>query len=181
MGLVLSASQQPHQPTQPLPPLPQPTAKMVPFAGYSMPIQYKDSIMESTIWCREHASVFDVSHMCGLTLKVRRGLVACASHSCRVRVCRARSAARGGFLCVARACDGLSTACALLCYHQRAAHHSSRPTNGTPRKQGKDAISFLEGLVVGDIAGLADGTGSLSVFTNEKGGIIDDTVITKVG
>jgi aminomethyltransferase len=34
--------------------------------------------------------------------------------------------------------------------------------------------------VVGDIAGLADGTGSLSVFTNEKGGIIDDTVITKV-
>jgi aminomethyltransferase len=47
--------------------------------------------------------------------------------------------------------------------------------------QGKDAIKFLEGLVTGDIAGLADGTGSLSVFTNEKGGIIDDTVITKVG
>ncbi len=47
--------------------------------------------------------------------------------------------------------------------------------------QGKDAISFLEGLVVGDIQGLADGTGSLSVFTNEKGGIIDDTVVTKVG
>jgi glycine cleavage system aminomethyltransferase T len=47
--------------------------------------------------------------------------------------------------------------------------------------QGKDAVPFLEGLVVGDIAGLADGTGSLSVFTNEKGGIIDDTVITKVG
>jgi len=44
---------------------------MVPFAGWSMPIQYKDSIMESTIWCREHASLFDVSHMCGLTLKVR--------------------------------------------------------------------------------------------------------------
>jgi aminomethyltransferase len=46
--------------------------------------------------------------------------------------------------------------------------------------QGKDAIKFLEGLVTGDIAGLADGTGSLSVFTNKKGGIIDDTVITKV-
>lgn len=41
--------------------------------------------------------------------------------------------------------------------------------------QGKDAVPFLEGLVVGDIAGLADGTGTLSVFTNEKGGIIDDT------
>lgn len=46
--------------------------------------------------------------------------------------------------------------------------------------QGKDAISFLETLVVGDIASLKDGTGSLSCFTNEKGGIIDDTVITKV-
>lgn len=45
--------------------------KMVPFAGWSMPIQYKDSIMESTIWCREHASLFDVAHMCGLSLTVR--------------------------------------------------------------------------------------------------------------
>ena len=41
-------------------------------------------------------------------------------------------------------------------------------------------MRFLEGLVVGDVASLANGTGSLSVFTNEKGGIIDDTVITKV-
>jgi aminomethyltransferase len=45
--------------------------------------------------------------------------------------------------------------------------------------QGKDAVSFMESLVVGDIAGLKDGTGSLSVMTNERGGIIDDTVITK--
>lgn len=87
---------------------------MVPFAGWAMPIQYKDSIMEATEWCRTKCSVFDVSHMCGLTLK------------------------------------------------------------------GKDAVSFLEGLVTGDVRGLADGTGSLSVLTNEKGGIIDDTVVTKV-
>jgi Aminomethyltransferase folate-binding domain len=46
--------------------------------------------------------------------------------------------------------------------------------------QGPDAVKFLEGLVVGDIAGIPNGSGSLSVFTNEKGGIIDDTVITKV-
>jgi hypothetical protein len=45
--------------------------------------------------------------------------------------------------------------------------------------QGKDAIPFMESLVVGDIAGLKSGTGSLSVLTNERGGIIDDTVITK--
>ena len=46
--------------------------------------------------------------------------------------------------------------------------------------QGKDAVPFLETLVVGDVAGITNGFGSLSVFTNEKGGIIDDTVITKV-
>ncbi len=47
------------------------------------------------------------------------------------------------------------------------------------QSQGKDAIAFLETLVVGDVAGLAPGTGSLSVFTNERGGTIDDTVVTK--
>jgi len=88
--------------------------KMVPFAGWSMPIQYKDSIMDATKHCREGASLFDVSHMCGLSLK------------------------------------------------------------------GKDAVKFLESVVVGDIAALADGTGTLSVITNEKGGCIDDTVITKM-
>lgn len=46
--------------------------------------------------------------------------------------------------------------------------------------QGKDAVPFLEKLVVGDVAGIKNGSGSLSVFTNEQGGIIDDTVITKV-
>ncbi|KAL9320824.1 hypothetical protein ACSQ67_012663 [Phaseolus vulgaris] len=88
--------------------------KMVPFAGWSMPIQYKDSIMDSTLNCRENGSLFDVSHMCGLSLK------------------------------------------------------------------GKDSVQFLEKLVIADVAGLAPGAGSLTVFTNEKGGAIDDSVITKV-
>ncbi|ERN17440.1 hypothetical protein AMTRI_Chr02g215580 [Amborella trichopoda] len=88
--------------------------KMVPFAGWSMPIQYKDSIMDSTINCRENGALFDVSHMCGLSLK------------------------------------------------------------------GKDCIPFLEKLVIADVAGLPDGTGTLTVFTNERGGAIDDSVIAKV-
>ncbi|KAL9384238.1 hypothetical protein Peur_024561 [Populus x canadensis] len=88
--------------------------KMVPFAGWSMPIQYKDSIMESTVNCRQNGSLFDVSHMCGFSLK------------------------------------------------------------------GKDCVPFLEKLVIADVAALAPGTGTLTVFTNEKGGAIDDSVITKV-
>ena len=88
--------------------------KMVEFAGFSMPIQYKDSIMEATQHCRTKASLFDVSHMLGSSFK------------------------------------------------------------------GKDAVKFVESITVADVKGLADGTGTLSVVTNDDGGIIDDTVVTKV-
>ena len=88
--------------------------KMVEFAGFSMPIQYKDSIMEATQHCRTKASLFDVSHMLGSSFK------------------------------------------------------------------GKDAVKFVESITVADVKGLADGTGTLSVVTNDNGGIIDDTVVTKV-
>ena len=37
-------------------------ARMVPFAGYEMPIQY-EGIMAEHLWVREHAGLFDVSHM----------------------------------------------------------------------------------------------------------------------
>lgn len=37
--------------------------KMVPFAGYSMPVQYPLGIMKEHLHCREKAGLFDVSHM----------------------------------------------------------------------------------------------------------------------
>lgn len=46
------------------------SGKMVDFAGWSMPVQYDKSVMESSKHCRTDALVFDVSHMCGLSLKV---------------------------------------------------------------------------------------------------------------
>ncbi|KQU62226.1 hypothetical protein ASG67_03695 [Sphingomonas sp. Leaf339] len=36
--------------------------RMVPFAGYIMPVQY-EGIMAEHLWCRENAGLFDVSHM----------------------------------------------------------------------------------------------------------------------
>jgi aminomethyltransferase len=36
--------------------------RMVPFAGYEMPVQY-EGIMAEHLWCRDHAGLFDVSHM----------------------------------------------------------------------------------------------------------------------
>lgn len=44
---------------------------------------------------------------------------------------------------------------------------------------GKERINFIESLVVGDIAGLKDNQGTLTVFTNDKGGIIDDLIVNK--
>ena len=46
---------------------------------------------------------------------------------------------------------------------------------------GKDRASFLEKCVVSDVAGLKTGEGLLSLITNAKGGIIDDTVIANSG
>jgi len=37
--------------------------KMVPFAGYLMPVKYTDSITSSHIHTRQLCSLFDVSHM----------------------------------------------------------------------------------------------------------------------
>ncbi|KAJ8656363.1 glycine cleavage system T protein [Lichtheimia ornata] len=86
--------------------------KMVPFAGYSMPVQYKNmGQLASHLHTREKASIFDVSHM-------------------------------------------LQT-----------------------RVVGKDRKKFFETLVVADLHQLPVGQGTLSLFTNEQGGIIDDTII----
>ncbi|KAL3918610.1 MAG: hypothetical protein SGARI_007421, partial [Bacillariaceae sp.] len=52
---------------------------------------------------------------------------------------------------------------------------------GQIRWHGKDRVAFLEKVVVGDIGGLAEGTGCLSLVTNANGGILDDTVITNAG
>ncbi|XP_077575399.1 aminomethyltransferase, mitochondrial [Stigmatopora nigra] len=87
--------------------------KMVEFAGWSMPVQYKDSHVSSHMHTREHCAIFDVSHM--LQTKVH----------------------------------------------------------------GKDRIKFMESLVVADISELKDNQGTLSLFTNDKGGIIDDLIVTK--
>jgi aminomethyltransferase len=38
-------------------------AKFVPFAGYSMPVQYPRGVMAEHLWTRENAGLFDVSHM----------------------------------------------------------------------------------------------------------------------
>ena len=49
--------------------------KMVPFAGYSMPLQYAEGIMAEHRHVPTHAGLFDVSHMGQVRLRARSGRV----------------------------------------------------------------------------------------------------------
>lgn len=85
-----------------------------PFAGYMMPIVYKNQTITSEhIQTRTSASAFDVSHMMQTTVR------------------------------------------------------------------GNDRVKFLERLTVADIDSMGLDKCTLSVFTNESGGIIDDCIIAK--
>ncbi|NXL35937.1 GCST protein, partial [Glaucidium brasilianum] len=46
------------------------------------------------------------------------------------------------------------------------------------RVYGRDRVRFMESLVVGDIAELRLGQGTLTLLTNERGGIVDDLIVT---
>jgi len=87
--------------------------KMVPFAGYSLPVQYTDGVVDNHLWVRSKAGIFDVSHM------------------------------------------------------------------GQLRLTGQNVEQFIETITVIDMQALQTGQAGLSLITNEKGGIIDDCIVTK--
>ncbi len=87
-------------------------ARLVPFAGYEMPVHYPAGILAEHRQTRIAAGLFDVSHM------------------------------------------------------------------GQVRLSGPDVVRALERLVPGDIAALAPGRMRYTQFTNAKGGILDDLMVT---
>jgi len=50
-------------------------ARMVPFAGYEMPVQYSSGVMKEHLHTRERAGLFDVSHMGQIALHAKSGHV----------------------------------------------------------------------------------------------------------
>jgi aminomethyltransferase len=90
-------------------------AKLVPFAGYEMPVQYPTGILAEHLHTRDKAGLFDVSHM------------------------------------------------------------------GQVRLRGAGAARALETLCPGDIAALAPLRQRYTLFTNERGGILDDLMVTNAG
>lgn len=89
---------------------------MVPFANFAMPVEYPDqSHRDSHVWTRQHASVFDVSHM--------------VQH----------------------------------------------------KLSGDLAEEFLMTITPSSINEIEKHHSSLSVLLNKSGGIVDDTVITRIG
>src|SRR3954466_9535374 len=49
--------------------------KMVPFAGYEMPVQYPAGVLKEHLHTRTNAGLFDVSHMGQLALRAKSGKV----------------------------------------------------------------------------------------------------------
>ncbi|GAA0489279.1 glycine cleavage system aminomethyltransferase GcvT [Pigmentiphaga sp. GD03639] len=90
-------------------------ARMVPFAGYAMPLQYRDGILKEHLHTRARAGLFDVSHM------------------------------------------------------------------GQIRLSGPQAAAALETLVPVDIVDLPAGQQRYAMFTNERGGVMDDLMVANAG
>ena len=89
--------------------------KLVPFAGFEMPVQYPLGILKEHLHTRAAAGLFDVSHM------------------------------------------------------------------GQAELRGDNAAALIETLVPGDICGLASGTTRYTQLTNDRGGILDDLMVTNGG
>jgi aminomethyltransferase len=51
-------------------------ARMVPFAGYRMPVQYPDGVLKEHLHTRSAAGLFDVSHMGQVILRPKAGMEA---------------------------------------------------------------------------------------------------------
>ncbi|MEW6436378.1 MAG: glycine cleavage system aminomethyltransferase GcvT [Pseudomonadota bacterium] len=94
--------------------------KMVPFAGYAMPVQFADGVLKEHLHTREAAGLFDVSHMGQIILRPKSRRV-------------------------------------------------------------EDAALALERLVPADVLGLKPGRQRYGIFTNQKGGILDDLMIANRG
>lgn len=56
-------------------------ARMAPFAGYDMPIQYPLGVLKEHLHTRVAAGLFDVSHMGQIAVRPRSGRVADAAHA----------------------------------------------------------------------------------------------------
>ncbi|MEQ9039686.1 MAG: glycine cleavage system aminomethyltransferase GcvT [Silicimonas sp.] len=95
-------------------------AKMVPFAGYEMPVQYGLGVMKEHLWTRQNAGLFDVSHMG------------------QVRVV---------------------------------------PSSGDV----SDAARAFETLVPVNILGLGENRQRYALFTDDRGGILDDLMVANRG
>jgi aminomethyltransferase len=55
--------------------------KMVPFAGYEMPVQYASGVLKEHLHTRKLAGLFDVSHMGQLALRAKSGRIEDASRA----------------------------------------------------------------------------------------------------
>ena len=167
-------------------------AKMVPFAGYDMPVSYPAGIMAEHRHCRASAALFDVSHMGQLRLvgdDAARALESLVPMDVvDLAVGKQRYAfftnSAGGILddlmITRRQTDQgsdllliVNAACKAADIKHLVTHIGHRCTvQPLPDRA-------LESLLPVDVVGLALGKQRYGFFTNASGGILDDLVIAR--
>ena len=48
------------------------------------------------------------------------------------------------------------------------------------RISGESAVAAIESVCTADVAAMSDNSGSLALFTNQQGGILDDLIVNKI-
>uniref|UniRef100_A0A8C7VBC8 Aminomethyltransferase, mitochondrial n=1 Tax=Oncorhynchus mykiss TaxID=8022 RepID=A0A8C7VBC8_ONCMY len=77
-------------------------------------------------------------------------------------------------------CDTLGHASQIHICPSRMPPHLHRCPHLTEQSPwGRDRGNFMESMIVGDVAELTDNQGTLTLFTNYKGGMNDDLIVTK--
>lgn len=146
---------------------------MVPFAGWSLPVQYGRGHLESHLHTRRHCSLFDVSHM----LQVAGG--------------GSGAAGGGGPRCTAsprapsrRGCTGGTASASWRAWWWGTSPSCARDRYGGERVAAGQRAPGTR--LCGDGrpgAGLPPvpapaPQGTLTLLTNERGGIVDDLIVT---
>ena len=65
-------------------------AKLLPFAGYEMPVQYPMGVKDEHLWTRTQAGLFDVSHMGPCFLSLADGIGGGGRDAGAVRYCKSQ-------------------------------------------------------------------------------------------
>lgn len=137
--------------------------KLVPFAGYELPVQFPTGVLAEHLHARKPADaavLFDVGESAAARGAPRRAQNRAAALRTRLLT----------------GPPPLPSTPLSLQYPPSHAGHM-----GQLLWRGRDRARFLETVVVADVLGLKEGASALTLVTTERGTILDDSILSNAG